>query len=44
MTQKKDVFGTALWEYHQSTGQQDLITWTSLTEKELVPLSYFFRT
>ena len=44
MTQKKDVFGTALWEYHQSPGQQDLITWTSLTEKELVPLSYFFRT
>ena len=44
MTQKKDVLGTALWEYHQSPGQQDLITWTSLTEKELVPLSYFFRT
>lgn len=44
MTQKKDVFGTALWEYHKSPGQQDLITWTSLTDKDPVPLSYFFRT
>ncbi len=44
MTDKKDVFGNALWEYHQSPGHQKLITWTSLTKEDPVPLSYFFRT
>ena len=44
MTDNKDVFGNALWEYHQSPGHQEIITWTSLTEEEPVPLSYFFRT
>ncbi len=44
MTQKKDVFGTALWEFHQSPNHQELITWTSWTEEDPVPLSYFFRT
>lgn len=44
MTVKKEVFGNALWDYHQFPGNQKLITWTSLTEEDSVPLSYFFRT
>ena len=31
-------------DYHQSPGEQQLITWTSLTEEDPVPLAYFFRT
>ena len=38
-----DLFGKALLDYHQSPGEQQLITWTSLTEEDPVPLSYFFR-
>ena len=41
MIEKKDVFGNALWEYQQSPGDQELITWTSLTEEDPVPISYF---
>lgn len=44
MIEKKDVFGNALWDYHQSPGDQELITWTSLTEEDPVPISYYFRT
>ena len=44
MTDKKDVFGNALLEYHKSPSHQELITWTNLTEEDPVPLSYFFRT
>ena len=39
-----DLFGKALLNYHQQPGKQELITWTSLTEEDPVPLSYFFRT
>lgn len=38
-----DLFGKALLDYHHSPGEQHLITWTSLTEEDPVPLSYFFR-
>lgn len=38
-----DLFGKALLDYHQSPGEQQLITWTSLTEEDPVPLAYFFR-
>ncbi len=44
MTEKKDVFGNALWDYHLSPGNQKLITWTSLTEEDPLSTSYFFRT
>ncbi len=30
-------------DYHQSPGEQQLLTWTSLTEEDPVPLAYFFR-
>lgn len=39
----KDLFGKALRNYHQIPGKQSLTTWTSLTEEDPVPLSYFFR-
>ena len=38
-----DLFGKALLNYQQQAGNQELITWTSLTEEDPVPLSYFFR-
>ena len=44
MSEKKDVFGNALLEYFQSPGDQKLITWTSLTYEDLLPIRYFFRT
>ena len=43
MNEEKDVFGAALWDYHCTPGDQELITWTSLTEKDPVPIGYFFR-
>ena len=39
-----DLFGKALLNYHHAPGEQQLLTWTSLTEEDPVPLSYFFRT
>ena len=30
-------------DYHHSPGEQQLLTWTSLTEEDPVPLAYFFR-
>lgn len=39
----KDLFGKALLNYHQQPGKQELITWTSLTDEDPVPISYFFR-
>jgi len=43
MNEEKDVFGAALWDYHCTPGDQELITWTSLTENDPVPIGYFFR-
>ena len=39
MTDNNDVFGKALWQYHQSSADQELITWTNLTEEDPVPLN-----
>ena len=44
MVEKKDVFGKALLDYHRSPNNQELITWTSLTAEDPVPIQYFFRT
>ncbi|NBS19008.1 MAG: class I SAM-dependent methyltransferase [Flavobacteriia bacterium] len=38
-----DVFGQALWDHHQTPTDQNLITWTSLTEEDHLPIGYFFR-
>ena len=44
MTNIKDVFGNALLDYNKFPNSQELITWTSITGEDPVPLSYFFRT
>lgn len=38
-----DLFGKALFNYHQKPSDQKIITWTNLTDEDPVPLSYFFR-
>ena len=40
----KDLLGQAIWEYHQNPDDQELITWTHLTDDDLMPVDYFFRT
>ena len=40
----KDLLGQAIWEYHQNPNDQELITWTHLTDDDLMPVDYFFRT
>ena len=44
MTDLKDVFGNALLDYNKFPNSQELITWTSITGEDPVPLSYFFKT
>ena len=39
----EDVLGKALWSYYQEPEEQELITWTHLTETDPMPVSYFFR-
>lgn len=39
----KDLFGKALLDYFHSPGEQQLLTWTSLTEEDPVAIAYFFR-
>ena len=39
----KNLLGSALWDFYKSPGEQELITWTHLTEEDLL-ISYFFRT
>lgn len=39
----KDIFGKALRAYLNRPGDQEIITWTNLTEEDPVPVSYFFR-
>ena len=43
MSNKLDLFGKALWDYYKKKGANKIITWTSLTEKDPILLSYFFR-
>jgi SAM-dependent methyltransferase len=41
---KLDLFGKALWDYHNKKPHVNkIITWTSLTEEDAIDLSYFFR-
>jgi SAM-dependent methyltransferase len=39
----KDVLGKALWNYHKAPEEQELITWTHLTEEDPMTVDYFFR-
>ncbi len=40
----KNLLGSALWDFYKSPGEQELITWTHLTEEDPILISYFFRT
>jgi len=40
---KKDLFGRALYDYWHNREPEDMITWTDLTAKEVLPVSYLFR-
>jgi len=42
MTQK-DLFGRALYDYWHNNKPEDMLTWTQLTDKEVLPVSYLFR-
>ena len=42
MTQK-DLFGRALYDYWHNDEPEDMVTWTNLTGKEVLPVSYLFR-
>lgn len=38
-----DVLGKAIWSFHKNPQEQELLTWTHLTEEDPMPVSYFFR-
>ena len=39
----KDLFGEALLDYYNNNYTEDLITWTTISEEDKLPLSYLFR-
>lgn len=39
----KDLFGKALIDYYNGNYTEDLITWTSISEDDILPLPYLFR-
>ncbi len=39
----KDLFGRALYDYQFDQNPEDMLTWTHLTDKEVLPTSYLFR-
>ncbi len=39
----KDIFGQALMDYHNGNYTEDLITSTSISEEDILPLPYLFR-
>lgn len=39
----KDLFGQALLDFHNHNSPEDLITWTSISDKDVLPVSYLFR-
>ena len=43
MKAQTDIFGKALKTYFLDPEKQNITTWTSLTDEDDVPLSYFFR-
>ena len=40
---EKDLFGKALWDYWYDNDPEDMLTWTHLTEPELLSVAYLFR-
>lgn len=39
-----DIFGQALLDYHNGNYTQDIITYSSLDEEDIIPVPYLFRT
>jgi len=39
----KDLFGKALLDYQNGNYSEDLITWTNISDEDVLPLSYLFR-
>lgn len=39
----KDLFGKALLDYHCGKYSEDIITWTHISDEDLLPLPYLFR-
>ncbi len=39
----KDLFGTALLDYQNGNYTDDIITWTTISDEDLLPLPYLFR-
>ena len=40
----KDLFGQAIYDYHFNQNPEDLITETSISEADEMPVEYLFRT
>lgn len=41
--QHKDLFGCALLEFYKGKTTEDIITWTNISDEDVLPLSYLFR-
>lgn len=39
----KDLFGQALLDFYQGSASEDLVTWTSISDEDILPLDYLFR-
>ncbi len=39
----KDIFGKALTDYYNGNYTEDIVTWTNISDKDMLPLPYLFR-
>lgn len=39
----KDIFGKALLDYQNGNYSEDILTWTNISDKDVLPLPYLFR-
>ena len=39
----KDLMGKAIWDFYQNKSADDLLTETSISEIDELPVEYFFR-
>ena len=42
-TMTKDIFGKVLLDYQSGNYTEDLMTWTNISDKDILPLPYLFR-
>lgn len=43
MTSNKDIFGKALWDYHNGNYDQDITVHSSIAQDDILPIPYLFR-